>query len=577
MKKSIVFLLLLSLGLVTSCRDSFLDVQPKAVLSLSTLSNKAGVNYLLIGAYALTDGTGNNAGFPSWHGSADNWIYGEVSADNAYKGTTAGDQPEISLIEQKLIQPDNSHFRGKWAAVYDGVARANDVLVVLPSATDMTDAEKTQVTAQVRFLRGHHHFEAKKMWNMVPYIDEKIYDPNDLNSTKVPNDKDIWLNIEADFKFAYDNLPANQAQVGRPTKWAAAAMLGKALLYQKKYTEAKTVFDAIVASGKYKLMDRYSDNFRASTNNNAESVFEVQYSVNDGAGAGENGNQGATLNYPYGGGGVTTCCGFYQPSQNLVNAFKTDATGLPLIETFNDTDVKSDQGIASAVAYTPDAGTFDPRLDWTVGRRGIQFLDWGIHPGQNYVRDQTYSGPYSPKKHLMYRSDVGINTFSGNPRLNANNYRMVRYAHVLLMLAECEVEAGSLTRARELVNLIRKRATNADGFVKNADGTNAARYVISEYAAGSATFAGKDAARKAVQFETRIELAMEGHRYFDLVRWGIADVTLNAYYAKEKTKRTYFTSTTFVKGKNEYYPIPLQEIQNSQKDGQATLKQNAGY
>ena len=578
MKKSIVFLLLLSLGLVTSCRDSFLDVQPKAVLSLSTLSNKAGVNYLLIGAYALTDGTGNAAGFSSWHGSADNWIYGEVSADNAYKGTTAGDQPEISLIEQKLIQPDNNHFRGKWATVYDGVARANDVLVVLPLATDMTDAEKMQVMAQVRFLRGHHHFEAKKMWNMVPYIDEKIYDPHDLNSTKVPNDKDIWPNIEADFKYAYDNLPTSQAQLGRPTKWAAAAMLGKALLYQKKYAEAKTVFDAIVASGKYKLMDRYGDNFRASTNNNAESVFEVQHSVNDGAGGGENGNLGATLNYPYGGGGVTTCCGFYQPSQNLVNAFKTDATGLPLIETYNDTDVKSDQGVvSSATNYTPDAGSFDPRLDWTVGRRGVQFLDWGVHPGQNYVRDQAYGGPYSPKKHLMYRSDVGVNTFSGNPRLNANNYRMIRYAHVLLMLAECEVEAGSLTRARELVNLVRKRAANADGFVKNADGTNSARYVINEYAAGSTTFAGKDAARKAVQFETRIELAMEGHRYFDLVRWGIADVTLNAYYAKEKMKRTYFTSTTFVKGKNEYYPVPLQEILNSQKSGQATLKQNPGY
>ncbi len=123
-----------SLGLVTACRDSFLDVQPKAVLSLSTLANKVGVNYLLIGAYALTDGAGNKARFSSWHGSADNWIYGEVSADNAYKGTTAGDHPEISLIEQKLIQPDNNHFRGKWAIVYDGIARANDVLVVLPLA-----------------------------------------------------------------------------------------------------------------------------------------------------------------------------------------------------------------------------------------------------------------------------------------------------------------------------------------------------------------------------------------------------------------------------------------------------------
>lgn len=577
MKKIIAFTSVLALGIATSCSEKFLEVRPKAVLSLATLSNKAGVNYLLTGAYALMDGAGNAAGFSTWHGSADNWIYGEVASDNAYKGTIAGDQPEISLIEQRLIQPDNNHFRGKWAIVYDGVARANDALLVLPLVKDMTDAEKTQVTAQARFIRGYHHFEAKKMWNMVPYIDEKVYNPDDLNSTKVPNDKDIWANIEADLKFGYDNLPANQTQPGRPTKWAAAAMLGKAMLYQKKYAEAKTIFDAIVASNKYRLVDRYSDNFRASTNNNAESVFEVQHSVNDGAGGGENGNVGATLNYPYGGGGVTTCCGFYQPAQNLVNAFKTDANGLPLIDTFNDTDVKNDQGLTSAAAFTPDAGTFDPRLDWTVGRRGIQFLDWGVHPGANYVRDQNYGGPYSPKKHLMYRSDVGTNTFSGNPRLNANNYRMIRYAHVLLMLAECEVEVGTLARARDLVNLIRKRAANPDGFVKNTDGTNSANYVIKEYSAAASAFADKAAARKAVQFETRLELAMEGHRFFDLVRWGIAAETMNAYYLKEKTKRTYFNGVSFIKGKHEYYPIPVQEIQNSQVSGQATLKQNAGY
>lgn len=574
--KSLLLIVAL-MGIQSACKDEFLEVQPKAVLSLATLSNKAGINYLLTGAYSLLDGVGNNAGFSSYFASGDNWVFGEVSGDNAYKGTTAGDQPDISLIEQKIIQPDNNYFRAKWGMVYDGVARSNDVLLVLATVTDMTDAEKTQITAQVRFLRGHYHFEAKKMFNMVPYVDEKVYNPDNLNSTKVANDKSIWSNIETDLKYAYDNLPTSQSQPGRPTKWAAGAMLGKAYLYQQKYAEAKAVFDAIVASGKYKLMDKYHDNFKAVTNNNAESVFEVQFSVNDGAGGGENGNQGATLNYPYGGGGVTTCCGFYQPSQNLVNVFKTDKDGLPVFDTFNDVDVKSDQGIASTTAFTPDAGSFDPRLDWTVGRRGIQFLDWGVHPGQTYVRDQAYGGPYSPKKHLMYRSDVGVNTFSGNPRLNANNYRMIRYSHVLLMLAESEVELGNLTRARDLVNMVRKRAANPDGFVKFADGTNSANYVIKEYATTSTAFADKVAARKAVQYETRIELAMEGHRYFDLVRWGIAAETLNAYYAKEKAKRTYFNGVSFVKGKHEYYPIPLQEILNSQVSGKATLTQNPGY
>ncbi len=573
-KKTIYIASLFLIGLATSCSDEFLETRPKAALSLEALKNRAGINYLLVGAYSLVDGVG--AGTTSWHGSADNWIYGSVASDDAYKGTIAGDQPEISLIEQKLIQPDNNHFRGKWQAVYDGVARTNDVMILVDQVDELTDTEKTQIKAQARFLRGHYHFEAKKMWNMVPYIDEKVYNPADLSSTRVSNDKDIWSNIEADLKFALDNLPETQTQKGRANKWAAAAMLGKAYMFQRKWADAKAQFDAIVNTGRYKLMDRYVDNFRASTNNNTESIFEVQFSVNDGAPGGENGNQGATLNYPYGGGGVTTCCGFYQPSQNLVNSFKTQ-NGLPLFDTFNASDVKNDQGIEANQPFTPDAGQFDPRLDHTVGRRGIQFLDWGVHPGKPYIRDQAYGGPYSPRKHLMYRSDVGTNTFSGNPRLNANNYRMVRYAHVLLMLAEAEVELGNVARARDIVNQVRRRAANPDGFVKFADGKNAANYVINEYVATDLAFSNTANARQAVRFETRLELGMEGHRYFDLVRWGIADQVLNAYYAVEKNKRTYFNGVTFIKGKHEYYPLPLQEIVNSQVGGKPTLKQNPNY
>jgi hypothetical protein len=574
MKKIFSISILFSLLTLTSCTEKFLDTAPKGVQSVGTLSNKAGVNYLLVGAYSLIDGTGTNntAGFSSWHGSADNWIYGEVSADNAYKGTTSGDQPEISFIEQKNILPDNTHFRGKWSACYDGIARSNDVLLLMEKATDMTATEKAQVAAEVRFLRGHYHFELKKVFNMVPYIDEKTYNPDDFNSTKLPNDKDIWPNIEADLKAAYDVLPVNQAQPGRPTKWAAGALLAKAYMFQQKFALAMPILQAIVDSKKYSLMPKYHDNFRAVTNNNAESVFSIQFSVNDGAPGNENGNTGATLNYPSFG-GVTTCCGFYQPSQNLVNSFKTDADGLPLLKTFNDVDVKNDQGLKVTDAYTPDAGTFDPRLDWTVGRRGITFLDWGVHTGAGYIRDQAYAGPYSPKKHLPYRSDIGINT-GPNPRLNANNYRLIRYSHVLLMLAECEIEVGSLEKARELVNQIRRRAANPEGFVMASDGKPAANYVVKEY---SAPWTDKVAAREATRFETRIELAMEGHRYFDLVRWGIADVTLNAYYAKEKEKRAYFNGVSFIKGRHEYYPIPLQEILNSKLAGKETLKQNPGY
>lgn len=575
MKKILLFSSILCLAVASSCSDKFLDVQPKAALAVAALQNKTGINSLLIGAYALLDGWATPEGaYRSYQVGADNWVYGSVASDDAYKGTIAGDQPPISLIEQNQIQSDNVYFRGKWRGMYDGIARTNDVLQALAVATDIADADRVQITAEARFLRGHFHFDLKKMFNMVPYIDEKIYNPNDLESTKLPNNEDIWPKIVADLKAAYDVLPTKQTQVGRPTKWAAAAELGKAYLFQKKYAEAKPLLEAIVASGQYRLMPNYHDNFRAVTNNNAESVFEVQYSVNDGASGGENGNIGSTLNYPYGGGGVTTCCGFFQPSQNLVNAFKTDAAGLPLVDTFNASDVTSDQGIESDKPFTPYAGPVDPRLDWTVGRRGIQFLDWGIHPGKNFVRDQAYGGPYSPKKHVMYRSDVGTNTFAGNPRLNANNYRMIRYDHVLLWLAEIETEIGDLEKARAYVNQVRKRAANPDGFVKGPDGKAAANYVISEYATA---WADKSAARKAVQFEQRLEFGMEGHRRFDLVRWGIAAETLNAYYAAEAKKRPYLNGVQFVKGKHEYFPIPIQEILNSKKGATETLTQNPGY
>ncbi|PSR56699.1 RagB/SusD family nutrient uptake outer membrane protein [Adhaeribacter arboris] len=575
MKRSIIIGSGILLSILSSCSDSFLDVKPKAALTIDALTTNKGVNSLLVSAYSLLDGWATPEGaYRSYQVGADNWVYGSVASDDAYKGTIAGDQPPISLIEQGNISSDNIYFRGKWRGMYDGIARTNDVLQTLAKVTDVTDAERLQITAEARFLRGHYHFELKKMFNMVPYIDETIYNPNDLESTKKPNTEDIWPKIMADLTFAYENLPVKQTQVGRASKWAAGATMAKAYLFQKKYAEAKTLLDAIVASNQFRLMDRYHDNFRAVTNNNAESIFEVQYSVNDGASGGENGNIGSTLNYPYGGGGVTTCCGFFQPSQNLVNAFKTGADGLPLLDTFNNEDVTSDQGIEATQPFTPYNGTVDPRLDWTVGRRGIPFLDWGVHPGKTYVRDQAYGGPYSPKKHVMYRSDVGTNTFAGNPRLNANNYRLIRYSHVLLWLAEVETELGNLEAARGYVNQIRRRAANPDGYVKNADGTPAAQYVINEY---SAPWTDQAVARKAVQFEERLEFGMEGHRRFDLVRWGIAAVTLNNYYATESKKRSYLAGVQFVPGKHEYFPIPLQEIFNSKVNGQNTLTQNPGY
>lgn len=564
----------ISLGLaflLAACQDNFLDQPPIGQIDQGLLNNEAGALAILVGAYSLLDGQGAGG---SWDASGANWVYGGICGSDAYKGAAATEQPEITSIERFESLPTSSYFRNKWRTVYDGVGRANDAIRAIKTAEDISEANEVTFTAEARFLRGHYHFEAKKMWNNVPYIDENVTD------YRLPNNQNIWPQIEADFKFAYDNLPEDQLQVGRANKWAAAAYLAKTYMFQGKFADAKPLLEKIITDGKnanklkYQLVNRFHDNFRAATKNNLESVFEIQYSVNDGANGG-NGGAGEVLNFPnFGRAG--DCCGLYQPSQNLVNAFKTDTLGLPLLDSFNKEDVKNDEGLQSSQTFVPYTGNLDPRLDWTTGRRGIPYLDWGNHPGRSWIFDQNYSGPYSPKKNVFYKAEEGINTQASSflKGYVANNYRMIRFADVLLWAAECEVEIGSLDKARDYVNQIRKRAANTDGFVKGTDGKASAKYVIGLY---EKPWTDKEMARTAVRFERRLELAMEGHRFFDLVRWGIADSEINAYLEQEQKKRQYLKGAIFKKGKSEYFPIPQASIDLSSKGGLPTLKQNPGY
>ena len=533
MKKLIIFALFATVGINFSCSESFLQVEPQGAASLTSLANKNGVNALLIGAYSLMDGVG--AGNTGRQSTISNYVFGGITSGDAVKGTDAGDQPEQSFIEQFTWFAENTYFNGKWQHTYDGVARANEAILLSknPDVKDMTDAEKTQVVAEARFLRGHYHFEGKKMWNMIPYIDENTYKRDDPNSTKVANDKDIWPNIEEDFKFAAANLPATQSQKGRATKWAAMAYLAKAYMFQKKYSLAKPLLLDILQNSGKKLVVEYHDNYRNTTNNNSESIFEVQFSVNDGS-TGNNGNAGDNLNWPY---SATApgrgCCGFYQPSQNLVNAFKTSVDGLPLIgknkagleDTYNEVDLPNDQGVVATAAFTLNVSApVDPRLDWTVGRRGVNFLDWGKMPGASWIRDQNYAGPYTGKKWMYYLADEGSSTHATSKRSVNNNYRLLKLSMVILWLAEIEAESNDLGKAEEYVNMIRNRAKA--GKVQDATVNN----VINPYPAGTFAANGKDYALNAVYMENRLEFAMEGHRFFDLVRWGIAADFLNKMY-----------------------------------------------
>ncbi|MEJ7739565.1 MAG: RagB/SusD family nutrient uptake outer membrane protein [Chitinophagaceae bacterium] len=557
----ITALLLISLN---GCKK-FLEPKPFTRYSPEQLQSKKGIEGLLVGAYGMLDGVGI-PGASNWMVGASNWIFGDVVSDDAYKGTDANDQPQMTEVELWASQPANTYFYYSWLALYDGVARTNDVIKLANDIKDLTDADKKDYLAQARFLRGHFHFDAKLKWNKVPYVSE--------TTTKYDNKADIWPMIEADFKFAYDNLPVTQPLVGKANKWAAGAYLAKVYMYQKKFAEAKAIYDIVIAQGqtsngrKYDLQPEYWKNFDVAFENTSESVFSQQTAASGTVTA--SAEISYELSYPYG--GVWGCCGFYQPSQNLVNAYKVDASGLPFLdESYNTTSLKNDEGILSNQAFTNDVATpLDPRLDWAVGRRDIPYYDYGPHPGRNWIRDQPYAGPYSPKKHVTKNSDLGNFTNISNFRQTAKNYNIIRFADVLLMAAEAEIELGNLAKGQEYINRVRTRAANPAGFVPNAP----ANYQIQPY---TAPFADQATARKAVRFERRLELAMEGHRFFDLVRWGIAAETLNAYNAVEKERRSYKKSSAgFTKGRNEYYPIANRVIEIARVAGN-TLEQNPGY
>jgi starch-binding outer membrane protein, SusD/RagB family len=556
-----------------SCSDSFLDVPAAAALTEEVLTTRDGLEGLLIGTYSVINGRGNG-----WHGGATNWLWGSIRGGDANKGTNAGDFSSMNPVERFELDPNNSEVHAKWLGSYEGVARANKLLSLIPLATDLTPEQTTRITGEARFLRGHFYFELKKNFNMVPYVDETM----DLatGATEVKNDTDIWSKINEDFQFAYTNLPETQAEVGRANKWAAGTYLGKALLYQKSYAQALTVFNDVIANGQtsdgkdYALFPNFGELFRLANENSEESIFA--YQATGGASSTDNANHEYAMNYPYN----TlpgSCCGFFHPSFDLAASYRTDDAGLPLLDkSYRDAGnlLKTDQGVLSTTAFTPDDGNLDPRLDHTIGRRGIPFLDWGPHLGYSWIRDQSYAGPYTPKKYTYAKSEESSLDKSGwTPGYIATNFMLIRYADLLLMAAECEVEVGDLEIARDYVNQIRERASNPAGFVKNG-AVDAANYEIGTY---DAAWTDQALARDAVRFERKLELGLEGHRFYDLVRWGIADAELDSYLAFESDPSripSHLGGATFTPGVDEYLPIPQRQID---LQGSDILAQNPGF
>ena len=566
-KKIFSTILVSGLLICGSCKEP-LDYIPTGVLSSADLTSPTAIEGLVTSAYAAI-GNGDMIG-PIY----SNWVYGSVRSDDAYKGGGGtGDVGEIDAMEHyNLVTPTMDAFVTRtWKNVFKSISRANVALRAVNTLSEANYPNKKIRLAELKFLRGHSYFILKNLYKNVPIFDETATDDDILKTANTLSNDEAWNKIAADFQFAIDNLPVSQAEIGRANKVSAQAYLAKVKLYQAyeqdathkvtninktRLQEVVTLTQAVISSGKYSLSKDIAENFIPETENGSESVFAIQFTINDGTTAGRLSYEDG-LNYPHGA-PQYGCCGFHAPSQNLVNAHATDANGLPLFDTFNDKIID----LATA--------TVDPRLDHTVGIEGhVYKYDNTKLFSNSWVRDPGVYGNFHTMRHQQLASSGSyfkLGPFMGT----AKNEDILRYDDILLMQAEAYIELGQQEKALPLINQVRERAAASTGRLKKLDGTFASKYNVKTY---SSTGWTQDYARKAMQWERRMEFATEGARFFDLVRWGMAEKTLNSYIEKEKTRRSFLSTAKFTAGRDEYLPIPQAEITFTN----GLYKQNPGY
>ena len=590
------------------CKDFLTKAAtPQGTLDSKTLQNQAGVEGTLIAAYRQLDCTTSSG---AWGCAVSNWAFGSATSDDAYKGSEATDQPPVDQLEEfHWSTPEaQGYLNDKWRAMYEGVVRSNSTIRLLkavqgasPGAITTSDAKG--IEGEALFLRAHYHFEAYRMWGNIPYYRENDTDYRKPNELKAAVVTDLLKDLDS----AIVLLPTSprNGQKGRATKWTAKAYKGRVQAYAGQWAAALTTLRDVQANGPYALETSFDHVWTgfSSFENGKETIFAYQASANDGEPNGQNANFGERLNFPHSG-SPFGCCGFHQPSQNLVNFYQVDAQGLPLAlsspTTWNADSSAFSAGSRAGVAV-------DPRLDWTVGRDGVPFKDWGLHE-RGWIRAPAYGGAYSPKKNMHEKaSGAQSNVGWTNTQLNSVNIHIFRYADMLLMLAEAEVEAGSLANATAIVNEIRARAgVRVQGCGVPADQAAAtkllalypacagdtrmavpindptirwATYRVGQYLT---TFPDQATARNAVRYERRVELAMEGQRFFDLRRWAIADQVLNAYLngvagGAEKDRRPQLKAAETFAARHYLYPIPDLQIQLSKTGTTSSLTQNTGW
>lgn len=571
--KKILYSVLTVLALVgtTSCSDFLDDQKPQGVLDSDMVKEPSNVDNLVISAYAVfTTAEDVNSSFSMWNF--------DVRSDDAYKGgngTSDGDVFHQLEIEQGVLTT-NWNINDMWVRLYNCISRVNSAISVLETTSDSYQL-KAQRLGEMKFLRAYAHFLLKRLYKNIPFIMDanlKQEDYNTLSNTEFNNDEG-WQQIINDVEYAYSVLPVKQTDKGRPSKAAAAAFLTKAYLY-KAYRQDDPSSNQVTSinredllkvieysnpdiysAGGFDLEADFHNNFRPEPQyeNGVESIWAMQYSINDGT---KNGN----LNWSYGlivpniPGVTDGGCDFYKPSQNLVNAYRTDADGHPFIDTFNNKDYD----------LTQDA---DPRLFLTVGLTGLPYefnSKYMMDASSTWSRSNGLYGYYVTLKQNV-DPDCGYmvkGSWWGTPM----NRIVFRYADVLLERAEAYAQLNETGEAIKLVNKIRLRAKQSTGMIANYPSDYGVKFNISTY---NGSYSQEDAL-KIVKMERRLEMGMESERFFDLVRWGEAEKVLNKYFAEETNNCSIYGEAHFTANKNEYLPIPFSQVAAS--DGHYT--QNIG-
>lgn len=567
------------LSVLGGCKKEFLDFKPTGVVSDAELNTVENAEKMVIAAYASLGNDGLLA-----HQYEDMWVYGSVRSDDALKGGgSIGDQFDSHMVEVfNLNTPANGNANLMWVYLYAGISRVNDAMQRIETFSDadyqaQAGVSRKQRLAELRFIRGHFEFILKVLYKYPVYIDETVAKADIVKiSNREKSDQEGWAYIADEFRAGVNDLPDVQSDEGRPTRNAARAYLAKTLLYkayvqneqhqvtsitQSELEEVVNLISAVESTNEYALYDDYAKNFLWEFESGVESVWAIMRSINDGSPEGR-GNFSTGLTSSLGPG--YGCCSFNQGTQNLANAYKTDANGLPLFDSFaslpnieNATDIKNNN--------------MDPRIAHTLGIIGMPFK---YDP--NRIYDETYARVPGVYGYVLGMKDQELPSSPAFRQYQAffsisRNTDQIRFGDLLLMKAEALIELNRLGEALAIINKVRERAGSpaSTSRLVFADGTPTGNWKVGQYP----SLGTQDNARKILRFERRLELAFESKRFFDLVRWGVAEQTINAFFNDEKAYRDYLKDAHFTGGRDEYLAIPQPQITISQ----GLYKQNSGY